>query len=328
MRRCAHDPGDGHRRGRIPRRRARAAARRPRRRRAHRRSAAPRRPTFPHAGALDLHDRDAIARAAGRRRGRTWWSHAAGRTARHARRLMADNAVATANLAEAIGEATPGAGLVLLGSAAQYGAARTADALEGERPLRAARALRALEAGRRDRGLRGGAPAGLPGDGARLFNVVAPEPQGEQVFATFLRRGAAAAAAGPPPWRVGDGRRWARCATSSTLEDVLTRGRAGDRRAAPGARRSTSAPASAAPRGRLIGRRGRARPAAGVMIEEAAATAAPQRRLVGRRSSQVRGAAGLSAIRRPRAGDAPRGGLAGDGRRRRLGEAADARSRA
>ena len=40
----------------------------------------------------------------------------------------------------------------------------------------------------------------------RIFNVVAPEPHGEQVFATFLRRAAAAAAAGPPPWRV----RWAR----------------------------------------------------------------------------------------------------------------------
>ena len=38
---------------------------------------------------------------------------------------MADNAVATANLAEAIGEAAPGAGLVLLGSAAQYGVPET-----------------------------------------------------------------------------------------------------------------------------------------------------------------------------------------------------------
>jgi nucleoside-diphosphate-sugar epimerase len=36
----------------------------------------------------------------------------------------------------------------------------------------------------------------------RIFNVVAPEPQGEQVFAAFLRKAAAAAAAGPPPWRV------------------------------------------------------------------------------------------------------------------------------
>ena len=36
----------------------------------------------------------------------------------------------------------------------------------------------------------------------RLFNVVAPEPAGGQVFASFLRRAAAAIGSGPPPCRV------------------------------------------------------------------------------------------------------------------------------
>jgi len=44
--------------------------------------------------------------------------------------------------------------------------------------------------------------AGLRVAALRLFNVVSPAPQGEQAIAHFLRKAAAAAAVGPPPWRV------------------------------------------------------------------------------------------------------------------------------
>ena len=157
---------------------------------------------FAGARLLDLGDRAAIAALLAEIRPDVV-IHAAGRTpGRPDAPLLADNAIATANLAEAIGQAAPGAGLILLGSAAQYGISddltpwRESDPCAPFEPYGASKHVAetcALAAGRR---------LGFRATALRLFNVVAPEPQGEQVFASFLRKAAAAAAAGPPPWRV------------------------------------------------------------------------------------------------------------------------------
>jgi nucleoside-diphosphate-sugar epimerase len=66
---------------------------------------------------LDLHDRPAIVRTLSDLEPQVI-VHAAGRTPGKPGPLFADNALATANLAEAIGEARLDAGLILLGSAA------------------------------------------------------------------------------------------------------------------------------------------------------------------------------------------------------------------
>jgi nucleoside-diphosphate-sugar epimerase len=150
---------------------------------------------------LDLGDRSAIA-AKLHQAAPEVVIHAAGRTPGRPGALFADNALATANLAEAIGAAAPGAGLILLGSAAQYGISedqipwRERDACVPFEPYglsKHAAETSALAAARRH---------GYRATALRLFNVITPEPRGEQVFAAFLRRAAAAAAAGPPPWRV------------------------------------------------------------------------------------------------------------------------------
>jgi len=158
-------------------------------------------PPFPRARAVDLHDRAAIARVLAEARPDVV-VHAAGRTPGKPGALLADNAIATANLAEAIGEADCGAGLVLLGSGAQYGIPdqlvpwKETDPCSPFEPYglsKHAAETAAFAAARR---------LGFGATALRIFNVVAPEPQGEQVFAAFLRRAASAAAGGPPPWRV------------------------------------------------------------------------------------------------------------------------------
>jgi NDP-hexose 4-ketoreductase len=150
---------------------------------------------------LDLGDRGAIAARLARSRPEVV-IHAAGRTPGRPGALFADNALATANLAEAIGTAAPEAGLIVLGSAAQYGISedqvpwRESDPCAPFEPYglsKHAAETSALAAARR---------LGFRATALRLFNVITPEPRGEQVFAAFLRRAAGAAAAGPPPWRV------------------------------------------------------------------------------------------------------------------------------
>jgi nucleoside-diphosphate-sugar epimerase len=134
---------------------------------------------------------------------------------------LADNAIATANLAEAVGEAASGAGLILLGSAAQYGIPdQLVPWTEGDpcspfEPYGLSKHAAETAAFAAARRLGYGATA------LRLFNIVAPQPQGEQVFAAFLRRAAEAAAAGPPPWRVRMGPLTA-LRDFVDIEDVLT----------------------------------------------------------------------------------------------------------
>ncbi len=147
--------------------------------------------------------------------------HAAGRTPGKPGALLADNAIATANLAEAIGEAASDTRLVLLGSAAQYGVPdeltpwKETDPCSPFEPYGLSKHAAETSAFAAARRLGFGVAA------LRIFNVVAPEPQGEQVFAAFLRRAAAAAAAGPPPWRVQMGPLTA-LRDFVDIEDVLT----------------------------------------------------------------------------------------------------------
>jgi GDP-4-dehydro-6-deoxy-D-mannose reductase len=178
------------------------------------------RPPLPRAGTLDLNDRGAIAHVLAEARPDVV-VHAAGRPPGKPGELLADNAVATANLAEAIGEADCGAGLVVLGSGAQYGIPdqltpwKESDPCSPFEPYglsKHAAETAAFAAARR---------LGFGATALRIFNVVAPEPQGEQVFAAFLRRAAAAASAGPPPWRIQMGPLTA-LRDFVDIEDVLT----------------------------------------------------------------------------------------------------------
>jgi nucleoside-diphosphate-sugar epimerase len=127
--------------------------------------------------------------------------HAAGRTHGSVDALHADNVAATEILAGAIATAAPGCGLMLLGSAAQYGASfdRTPWRESGPcEPLddygtsklvaEAAAFAEAAQSGSRVTSL-------------RIFNVIAPAPTGEQAFSSFLRK-LATAVAEPSPWRV------------------------------------------------------------------------------------------------------------------------------
>jgi nucleoside-diphosphate-sugar epimerase len=228
-------------------------------------------PDFPGASVLDLHDQDAIARLlAGARPDVV--AHAAGRTTGTPDDLMADNAVATANLAEAIGVAKPGAGLVLLGSAAQYGAPETLTPWkESDRcaPLdpygrsKQAAETAAFASARR---------LGFGVTALRIFNVVAPEPHGEQVLATFLRR-AATAAASPAPWRVGMGPLTA-LRDFVDLEDVLTAVERVIERGVWGEAINVCSGVGRTARSLLDAVA--AQTGGAVMIEEATATAAPQ----------------------------------------------------
>ena len=128
--------------------------------------------------------------------------HAAGGAAFPTRRRVVylDGQV-MANLAAAVGFFASHARLLLLSSAAQYGVSERRSPWREIDPCapigryaetkdRAERS--ALHEARR---------AGFAVTALRLFNVVAPEPHGRQVFDTFLRK-AAAVTAEPPPWRV------------------------------------------------------------------------------------------------------------------------------
>jgi nucleoside-diphosphate-sugar epimerase len=157
-------------------------------------------PPFANAHVADLRERQATE-ALLRRVQPDIVVHAAGRTPGKPGPLLADNGVATANLAQALGAAAPRARLLLLGSAAQYGLSqdrvpwRETDLcapFEAYGVSKHAGETCAFAEARR---------SGFAVTALRLFNVISPEPRGEQVFASFLRKAAAAASA-PPPWRV------------------------------------------------------------------------------------------------------------------------------
>jgi nucleoside-diphosphate-sugar epimerase len=128
--------------------------------------------------------------------------HAAGRSEGSRTDLERDNAIATKNFAEAMQVATPRAALVLLSSAAQYGAPRSArrwregDTMTPVTPY----AQSKLDA--ESAAFAAADKSGLRVAALRLFNVVAPRAVGNQVFATFLRRAADAVCVSPAPWLV------------------------------------------------------------------------------------------------------------------------------
>jgi nucleoside-diphosphate-sugar epimerase len=142
--------------------------------------------------------------------------HAAGRTRGSADELHADNVVATESLATAIGQARPGCGLILLGSAAQYG--RSAD----RRPWTEAGPCTPADAyGASKLAAEAAAFTAIPKTVAlRIFNVIAPAPHGAQAYASFLRKAAVAVGA-PPPHRVRMGALTA-VRDFIGVEDVLT----------------------------------------------------------------------------------------------------------
>lgn len=150
--------------------------------------------------ALDLRDPPAIAETLARIRPDVV-IHAAGRTSGEPGPLFDDNAVATANLAEAIGQAHRDAGLMLLGSAAQYGVCAARTPWRETDPCRPFEPYGVAKHAAETRAFAAAQRWGFRLSALRLFNVIAAQPRGGQMFAAFLRR-AAAARAGPPPWRV------------------------------------------------------------------------------------------------------------------------------
>jgi nucleoside-diphosphate-sugar epimerase len=159
------------------------------------------RPPFANASVFDLthapHVEEALAdiapdlvvQAAGRRHG-------------SAEELQADNVLATATLAEALSHVAPSAGLILIGSAAQYGASpgrvpwRETDRCEPATPYGVAKQAAEQSAfAVADR-------LGLKVLSLRLFNVVDPAGLGGDVVSIFLRDLAKARATGTRPWSV------------------------------------------------------------------------------------------------------------------------------
>jgi nucleoside-diphosphate-sugar epimerase len=114
--------------------------------------------------------------------------HAAGRAVGAARAVHEDNVTATANLVEALQDGAPAARLILLGSAAQYGVSQTGRPWRESDPTCPASAYGDAKQAAETLAL----ASGLRVTALRLFNVVAAQPQGEQVFDSFLRRAAAA----------------------------------------------------------------------------------------------------------------------------------------
>jgi GDP-4-dehydro-6-deoxy-D-mannose reductase len=155
---------------------------------------------FPQGRALDLASSRAVAFAM-RDDAPDVVVQAAGRTYGAPHEIGLDNAMVTKNVAAAIAYFAADARLLLLGSGAQYGVS------ESRTPWREtnrctpvgeyAESKELAEWSARHEARR----AGFSVTALRLFNVVAPEPHGQQAFDTFLRK-AAAALAGPPPWRV------------------------------------------------------------------------------------------------------------------------------
>jgi nucleoside-diphosphate-sugar epimerase len=116
--------------------------------------------------------------------------HAAGRTHGPDASLDADNRLATRTLAEGVAEASPGAGLILLGSAAQYGRFERRTPWRETDPCAPVDAYGASKLAAEAAAFEIAAATGLRVAALRVFNIVAPGPQGPQVFASFLRKAA------------------------------------------------------------------------------------------------------------------------------------------
>ena len=164
--------------------------------------AAVRRPTplLPEARRLELGDPTAIAQALRDVRPDIV-IHAAGRTPGAPDAFEADNVAATANLAEAIGEAASRPGLILLGSAAQYGRSATRTPWRETDPGGPADAYGASKRSAETAAARAAARLGFRLTVLRLFNVISAVGDGDSAFASFTNK-ALRAVGGAPPFRV------------------------------------------------------------------------------------------------------------------------------
>jgi len=114
--------------------------------------------------------------------------HAAGRTHGTADAFYAGNVALTVSLAAGIAAEAPGCGLILLGSAAQYGPSQDRTPWRESGPCEplddygnsklVAEASAFAEAAR----------SGIRVTSLRIFNVIAPRAHGEQAFPSFLRK--------------------------------------------------------------------------------------------------------------------------------------------
>ncbi len=154
-------------------------------------------PRHPDARPLDLADKAAVVEAL-RAAPPDIVIHAAGRPRGLPGDFNADNVTATTNLAQAIGEASAHARLILLSSAAQYG--RSAD----RRPWRETDPCAPLDAYGASKlaaeraAIDEGARHGVRVTALRLFNVISGEPVGETAFSSFIVKAMRAVSAGPP----------------------------------------------------------------------------------------------------------------------------------
>ena len=110
----------------------------------------------------------------------------------------ADNVTATTNLAQAIGEASPRTGLILLSSAAQYGRSADHRPWRETDPCSPVDAYGASKLAAERAAIAEGARHGVRVTALRLFNVISGEPVGETAFSSFIVRAMRAVSAGPP----------------------------------------------------------------------------------------------------------------------------------
>jgi nucleoside-diphosphate-sugar epimerase len=127
--------------------------------------------------------------------------HAAGRTHGPDSAFYVDNVLATEILAKAIGAAAPRCALVILGSAAQYGPSPDRVPWRESGPCNPSDAYGASKVFAEEAAFEEAKRSALRVTSLRLFNVVSPEPHGQQAYPDFLRKLAATMSA-PPPWRV------------------------------------------------------------------------------------------------------------------------------
>jgi NDP-hexose 4-ketoreductase len=126
--------------------------------------------------------------------------HAAGRAHGPASRMLRDNAAVTASLCEALVAAAPGAGLVLLSSAAQYGPSPDRRPWREDDPCRPASAYGLSKLAAEQAAFLSAEASGLKVSSLRVFNIATADPASPQASAQFVRLAAEALAAPPPYW--------------------------------------------------------------------------------------------------------------------------------
>jgi len=154
----------------------------------------------PEAIQLDLASSQAVAKAIQLARPDVV-VHAAGRAQGQREDLYMANTLPTANLVAALGLAEPTGAIVLLSSAARYGRSGSRSPWRESDPDDPINEYGVSKESAEESVFAEARRSGMRAASLRIFNVVAPEPHGEQAFPTFLRK-LAAAMTEPAPWRV------------------------------------------------------------------------------------------------------------------------------